>query len=308
MRRGTTATLLGALLVCVPLLTGCTDERDAPAPAVPTTSTRAEGAEGTGRPQGARLDEIRRAAASAVEVVLSYDHRTLEADEQAATALMTPAYAEEFRDSFATVREEATEVRGASRAVALDSAVVSATADAVRVLVFVDRTTRSGDVERSVSRIAPVVTLERWGSAWAVSDIATGTTAGKGAPSALEAAAVAHATRTARAYLTLSWETVEQDVVDVQDLVAGELARQYADGAEQLVEAVRARRTVQRPRILAVGLSEARPRRAVALVSAVVTTTHQASGSDPVQEGRRLRLELVREGAGWRATQLAVIG
>lgn len=297
--------LLGALLLCASLLAGCTREAGEPSPGVQTPTARAEAA--ATRPQGARLDEIRRAAAAAVEVVLSYDHRTLDADEDAAAALMTPAYAEEFHASFARVRSEATRVRGASRAVALDSAVVSATPDAVRVLVFVDRTTRSGEVERSVARIAPVVTLERWGAAWAVSDIATGTTDGESAPTALEASAITHATRTARAYLTLSWETIAQDLVAVQDLIAGELAEQYADSADMLVEAVRARRTLQQPRILAVGLSRVRPRRAVALVSALVTTTHQASGSEPTQEGRRLRLELARDGAGWRATQLSVI-
>lgn len=296
--------LLGALLLCASLLVGCTREAGAPSPGAPTPTARDEAAT---RPQGARLDEIRRAAAAAVEVVLSYDHRTLDADEDAAVALMTPAYAEEFHASFSKVRSEATRVRGASRAVALDSAVVSATAEAVRVLVFVDRTTRSGEVERSVAHIAPVVTLQRWRSAWAVSDIATGTIAGEATPSALEASATAHATRTARAYLTLSWETIEQDLVAIQDLVAGELAEQYADGADALVEAVRARRTLQQPRILAVGLSSVGPRRAVALVSALVTTTHQATGSEPTQEGRRLRLELVRDGSGWRATQLSVI-
>lgn len=304
MRRWTTTALLGALLLCASLLAGCTRGADDPTSVDPTPSARAEAAT---RPEGARLDEIRRAAATAIEVVLSYDHRTLAADEDAAAALMTPAYAEAFRASFSGVRSEATKVRGASRAVALDSAVVSATPDAVRVLVFVDRTTRSGEVERSVARLAPVITLERWGAAWAVSDIATGTTAGEAEPSALEASAIAHATRTARAYLTLSWETIQQDLVRVQDLIAGELAGQYADGADALVEAVRARRTLQQPRILAVGLSSARPHRAVALVSAVVITTHQATGSEPTQEGRRLRLELARDGSGWRATQLSVI-
>lgn len=301
MRRGTIAALVAALL-----MGGCTSGQGDPAPPVPRSS--APPSEGGARPEGAQLAAISRAAADAVEVVLSYDHRTLDADEEAATALMTPEYAEEFRASFANVREEATEVRGASRAVALDSGVVSATADTVRVLVFVDRTTRSGDVERSVARVAPVVSMQRWGTDWRVSDIATGTTAGRGAPTALESSAVRHATRTARAYLTLSWETIEQDLEAAQELIGGELAAQYAASADELVEAVRARRTVQRPEILAVGLSRVGPRRAEALVSAVVETTHQATGSEPTQEGRRLRLQLVRQRGEWRTTRLAVIG
>ena len=299
MRRGTTAALLAALL-----LAGCTSDGGEGTPPEPPPSTDGVGAP---RPEGARLEQVRRAAARAVEVVLSHDHRTLAADEAAATALMTPEYAEEFRTSFARLRSQAARVQGSSRAVALDSGVVSATADTVRVLVFVDRTTRSGEVQQSVARVAPVVSMELSGDAWRVSDIATGTTPGGDAPAGVEAAAVRHATRTARAYLTLSWETIQADLAEVQGLIAGQLAGQYADGADALVEAVRARRTVQRPRILAVGLSGAHDGQVDALVSALVTTTHQATGDGPSREGRRLRLRLERDGTGWRTTQLAVV-
>lgn len=310
--RAQTAVLAPVLMAGL-LLAGCTSDRgdDPPATGATEPGATSDRAESAGaddsRPEGARLDQVRRAAVHAVEVVLSYDHRTLDADEQAAWSLMTEEYAEEFRASFSGVREEATRVQGSSRAVAIDSGVVSATADSVRVLVFVDRTLRSTAAQPSVSQIAPVVSMQRSGDAWRLADITTGTPSGSGAPTGREVAVVRHATQTARAYLALDWETIEQDLAGAQDLVAGELAQQYAEGADELVEAVRARRTLQEPRILAVGLSAVGARQADALVSAVVTTTHQATGGEPSQEGRRLRLRLERDGEDWRTTRLAVV-
>lgn len=305
MRRRTTGALLAALLLggC----TGGTEQDGGSVPSATPTAAATSSHRAARPPRGAELREIRLVAARAVETILSYGHRTLGTDEAAATALMTPAYAREFRRSFARLRDEALAVQGSSRAVVVASGVVAASADEVQVLAFVDRTTRSSVERRGVTQAAPVVTVARAGREWRVADIATGEAPPGPAPDPGARVVIGHAVTTAEAYLDLHWETVEADLAVMESLVVDPLAAEYARGGDELVEAVRAHRTVQEGTVLAVGLEERGAGHASVLVSAAVTVRHEATGGDPASELRRLRLHLVDSGGAWRTSRLTVV-
>ncbi len=81
-------------------------------------------------------------AERAAEAILAYDHRTLDADQDAAQRFMTPEFAKTYADTFTrTVKPAARTFKAQVSSEVQGSSVVRATADRVRVLVFVDQTT-----------------------------------------------------------------------------------------------------------------------------------------------------------------------
>ena len=83
-------------------------------------------------------------AERAAEAVLAYDYRSLDADQEAATKFMTGDFAEEYSTTFErTVASAARTYRAQVTAQVRSSSVIRAGADEVKVLLFVDQTTRS---------------------------------------------------------------------------------------------------------------------------------------------------------------------
>lgn len=122
-------------------------------------------------------DAIRTAPAAAEQAavtILAYDHESLEADRDAAAALMTPEYRKEYLETFDDlVLEPAKEQRARVDADVRASGVAAAGPDRVEVLLFVNQVTVStanrGEPQRALNRV--VLTMEKVEGAWRVDDI-----------------------------------------------------------------------------------------------------------------------------------------
>lgn len=114
------------------------------------------------------------AAEQAAATILAYDHESLEADRDAAAALMTPEYREEYVETFDDLVLEAAQERKAQvEADVRASGVAAAGPDRVEVLLFVNQTTvstaNSGEPQTALNRV--VLAMERVDGAWRVDDI-----------------------------------------------------------------------------------------------------------------------------------------
>ncbi len=114
------------------------------------------------------------AAEQAAATILAYDHESLEADRDAAAALMTPEYRKEYLETFDDLVLEAAQERKATvEADVRASGVAAAGPDRVEVLLFVNQTTvstaNSGEPQTALNRV--VLAMERVGGAWRVDGI-----------------------------------------------------------------------------------------------------------------------------------------
>lgn len=114
------------------------------------------------------------AAEQAAATILAYDYESLEADRDAAAALMTPEYREEYLETFDDLVLEAAEERKARvEADVRASGVAAAGPDRVEVLLFVNQTTvstaNSGEPQTALNRV--VLAMEKVDGAWRVDDI-----------------------------------------------------------------------------------------------------------------------------------------
>lgn len=112
-------------------------------------------------------------AERAAAAILAYDHRSLEADQDAAQRFMTPAFAEKYADSFTkAVAPAARTYKAQVTAEVLGSSVVRATPERVRVLVFVNQTTVATNKENpqeALNRVEFDLVLR--GGSWLVDNI-----------------------------------------------------------------------------------------------------------------------------------------
>ena len=114
------------------------------------------------------------AAERAVVPVLSYDHETLEADQQEAQALMTGSYREEYDKLFAVLEENAPQTETKVTASVISSGIVRASGDRVQVLVFVDRpTTNRLSADPVVYKDQVTLSMQRVDGDWLVDDLVT---------------------------------------------------------------------------------------------------------------------------------------
>lgn len=114
------------------------------------------------------------AAEQAATTILSYDHESLEADRDAAAALMTPEYRAEYVETFdELVLEAARERQAQVEADVRASGVAASGPDRVEVLLFVNQTTistaNSGEPQTALNRV--VLAMDRIDGAWRVDDI-----------------------------------------------------------------------------------------------------------------------------------------
>jgi Mce-associated membrane protein len=118
-------------------------------------------------------DSAPAAAERAAAAILSYDHRTLDADRDSALKFMTSDFGAKYKETFDKV--VAPTARETSARVAADvkaSAIIRATDGRVRVLVFVDQSTEStvSETPRSALNRVEMVMVRESGS-WLVDDI-----------------------------------------------------------------------------------------------------------------------------------------
>jgi Mce-associated membrane protein len=113
------------------------------------------------------------AAERAAAAVLSYDYRSLGADEKAAARYLTPAFRKKYLSSMALVRPNAPKLKAKVAASVKASGVSNADPDRVDVLVYVDQTTSStangGQPQLALNRAK--FSMVRRDGAWLVDDI-----------------------------------------------------------------------------------------------------------------------------------------
>ncbi|HEX4976509.1 MAG TPA: hypothetical protein VFV40_01470 [Nocardioides sp.] len=114
------------------------------------------------------------AAEQAAKTILSYDYESLEADRDAAAALMTPEYRKEYVETFdELVLEAAQERKARVEADVRASGVAAAGPERVEVLLFVNQTTvstaNSGEPQTALNRV--VLAMEKVDGAWRVDGI-----------------------------------------------------------------------------------------------------------------------------------------
>jgi Mce-associated membrane protein len=112
------------------------------------------------------------AAVSAAEVILSYDHRRIEADISRATARTTGRFRGEYEETSRAVAPVAREYQAVVKASVKASAVVRAEPGEVVVLLFVDQATTSTRITGTKSDQSRVrMTMLRTGPGWRVSRV-----------------------------------------------------------------------------------------------------------------------------------------
>lgn len=94
-------------------------------------------------PDTREVQAARAAALTAIGPVLSYDYRDLDKSRAAATAFMTPRYADEYNQQFAVIEDNAPKSQTIVTAQVVSSGIVRTGKDRVDVLVFVNRPTRN---------------------------------------------------------------------------------------------------------------------------------------------------------------------
>ena len=117
------------------------------------------------------------AARQAAEAVLSYDYRTVDADIAHARTLATGVFAAQYAESAQQLAAQAKQTKAIVQATASEPAVVTASEDAVVVLVFVDQASvkqLKGDPKPTTridqSRVR--LTMTRVHGRWLVSQLA----------------------------------------------------------------------------------------------------------------------------------------
>jgi Mce-associated membrane protein len=130
------------------------------------------------QPSDAAIDDstsdAQDAAERAVVTILAYDYRTLDEDQKAAGALMTPDYKLDYDKLFEVIKENAEAVKPVVTVEVVASGIVRSGEDRVQVLVFVNRpTTNAKTAEPVVSRDQVVMTMEKSGDSWLVDNLNT---------------------------------------------------------------------------------------------------------------------------------------
>jgi Mce-associated membrane protein len=121
--------------------------------------------------------EAMAAAVTAATDVLSFHYRTLDKDVATAQAHTTGLFAREYRQTADALKQQAADVRAIVQATPSRPGVVSATADEVVILVFVDQASvrQEAGAESPKTRIDQSrvrMTMTRVGDRWLVSQLA----------------------------------------------------------------------------------------------------------------------------------------
>lgn len=129
---------------------------------------------GDGGEDGSAARDAQVAAERAVVPVLSYDYEHLDADQEAAQALMTGSYREEYDKLFTVLEENAPQTQTKVTASVIASGIVRASDERVQVLVFVDRpTTNKLSAEPVVYKDQVTLSMQLVDGEWLVDDLIT---------------------------------------------------------------------------------------------------------------------------------------
>ncbi len=113
-----------------------------------------------------------RQAASNAATVFSYSYRTLPADEAAARAVITPAFAREYTRVMADAGPKATSAKLTLVATVRASSLVSLKKDRAVVLLFIDALTKAdGSSQQHLDQNRVLMTMTRKDGRWIVSKV-----------------------------------------------------------------------------------------------------------------------------------------
>ncbi|MCW2751378.1 MAG: hypothetical protein JWR83_2488 [Aeromicrobium sp.] len=119
-------------------------------------------------------NEVLVTAADLTQRTLSYDYKSLANDMEVARARMTPSFKKEYDATMAQVKANTTTNKIVLQAVAVSSAIISATEHKATVLVFVNQTTTAGvgkSASSQLTRNSLVIVLTRGDGDWAMSKL-----------------------------------------------------------------------------------------------------------------------------------------
>ena len=119
------------------------------------------------------------AAERAMTSVLSYDYRHMEADRDRAAQFLTPAYRKQYLKNFNDLLTKgpdgspgpAVKTQAVVKADVLDTGVVDAARDRVRVIVFVNQSSTKGAAAPTIFQDRVVATMVHRGDRWLVDNI-----------------------------------------------------------------------------------------------------------------------------------------
>jgi Mce-associated membrane protein len=119
------------------------------------------------------------AAERALTSVLSYDYRHMEADRDRAAGFLTPAYRKQYLKNFNDLLTKgpdgspgpAVKTQAVVKADVLDTGIVDAETDRVRVIVFVNQSSVKGTGQPTIFQDRVVATMVHRGDRWLVDNI-----------------------------------------------------------------------------------------------------------------------------------------
>jgi Mce-associated membrane protein len=119
------------------------------------------------------------AAERALTSVLSYDYRHMEADRDRAAQFLTPSYRKQYLKNFNDLLTKgpdgspgpAVKTQAVVTANVLDTGVVDAESDRVRVIVFVNQSSAKGTAQPTVFQDRVVATMVHQGDKWLVDNV-----------------------------------------------------------------------------------------------------------------------------------------
>jgi Mce-associated membrane protein len=112
------------------------------------------------------------AAADLSQRVLTYHHDTFDEDLEVTSARLTPDFRQEYDSAMEQVRANTEKNKISQEATAVSSAIIEATPDEARVLVFVNQETSSGTTKANqMVRNRLVVDLVRVDGEWAIAGV-----------------------------------------------------------------------------------------------------------------------------------------
>lgn len=119
------------------------------------------------------------AAERALKAVLSYDYRHMEADRDRAVQFLTPAYKKDYLKTFNELLTQGPDgspgpvekTKAVVTADVLDTGVVDAESDRVRIIAFVNQSSVKGDGQPTVFQNRVVATMVHRGDRWLVDNL-----------------------------------------------------------------------------------------------------------------------------------------
>lgn len=304
------ARVLAGVVAAVLLLSACgrgTGDESVPAvPGLPSVSTPAPPAPTISETTEADRDQVLDFATSAFASILARTPTGYDEEVDAASGLMTPDLASQFRTSAAQDRRLMVEAE------ATDRGLVGIYADKAQVLVFGKETLHRRGRPEQITRPTVVLGLDLSGDTPLVSSIDVGTageTADRVAEQDAERQTILYrAALVADAFVNVDYRTADDKLAKVRRLSTGRFLMQYNRGRNVLLRTVRSSQSVLMGEVVAAGLSGIDGHSATVLVATTGSVASLDTGTDPVRRDVNLRIRLANPTGDWLATGLQIVG